>query len=266
MNYKHIIILAAFASAGLNQSASGVISVISTGSISGSSGGDNSGFNYGEVAFPNVTVQKGDYLVVAHGSNKRVNSVNTISVSGLTGNTIFDLPSGNTSANAGAWVFYSSIATGGTYNISLDTTNSNDSVTQATTYWVLRGDVGEVIQVAGTASNASDVAVANLGLDFSFSNTITDGFGVAAVGTDTLELDVPPTGWTSIVNASDKRITYANDNVDGMDLNSTFSFVSPDTDKIALAGAVFNVVPVPEPSNAVLVSLIAMLGFFRRSR
>jgi hypothetical protein len=224
----------------------------------------NNSTNYGTTYFTGVTVQAGDILVVAHSPNKNT-TTNTITLSGIGSNTISSINSGSTGTTSAAWVFYSEISAAGTYDLVLDTSNSTKTVTQATSYFVLRPGAGEVLTIAATDASVAPTGspVGSLALDFTMSPAVTDAYGIAAAAMNTSTFSGNPAGWTQEISGADKRRTFSNSDIDGASLSSTWTAAAP-TD-MALAGIVVSAIAVPEPGTLGL-GLASLAGLSLRRR
>jgi hypothetical protein len=212
------------------------ITVATSLNISGSS-------TYGtNVAFTNITVQAGDIVVVAHANNKNT-SANTITLSGLGGNTVASTNSGSSGTTSSAWVFYSSITAPGTYTLILDTSSATKSVTQVTSLFVLRHNNGGTLSVAATDGSVAGASpgVTSLNLDFAMIPAVTGAFGIAAGAMNTSTFSLNPAGWTQVQAAVSKRITWSNPAVSGSSASVPFGATTA-TDMV-LAGIIVKISP-----------------------
>jgi hypothetical protein len=234
-------------------SAGATISLVSNQDIVGV------GNNYSTIFFSSVTVQAGDVLVVAHSNNKNTSNNNIITLSGVGANVISSVNSGSTGTTAAAWVFYSPITVAGTFDLTLDTSNTTKTVTQSTSYFVLRPGINELLTIA-----SADTSVATTVLPFTMIPSVTDAYGIAAASMFTSTFSANPAGWTQEIDGSSKRRTLSNADIDGTSLNSIFS-ATASTD-MALAGIVVAASTVPEPSSALLGLGTIAVGIMRRRR
>ncbi len=238
--------------------------ISSQAAISLVSSDDNSQGNtllYGSTFFSTVAVQAGDVLVLSHATNKRDNGSNTISAV-VAGETFTSLAAGNSGGQAGAYVFYSTISTTGSINISFDTTNASKNGSKTNAYYLLRAGAGETISLADSKT-AADVAGTSLSL--SLDSSAVGGFGVLAAATQTTAMTGLPTGFTEDRSDSgDKRITWSNSAVAAGHLNPTVTIDTADFE--AAVGAVFVATVVPEPSSTALLGLGSLALLLRRRK
>lgn len=250
---KSIIILSALAATTISSSAA----------ITLASGPTNNGGDYGTDYFTGVSVNVGDILVVAHSNNKRDNGNNSISMTGLGVNTINTLAGGDSGTQAAGWVFYSSITTAGTFNLTLDTNSTNKSVSESTTLYVIRGGVGETLSVSATDIGNAAAATSQT-LTFNMSPAVVDAFGIVASGISNAAARVgTPAGWTgdNVGGAGNIRGNYSNADIDGVTESVTFN--SDAAAGFSSAGIVVSIVPEP---SAALLGAIGSLMLLRRRR
>ena len=261
---KSKIILAALAAS--TASASAAIT-LATGPTS------SAGVNFGDTFFAGVTANVGDVLVVSHSNNRRDNGNNTISLAGLTGNTVNTIAGGDSGAGAAGWVFYSSVTTAGTFDLTLNTNNTNLGVSESTTLYVLRSDTpGETLSIAATAAGTTDAGDSQT-LNFTFGSTVTDAFGIVASGiSNDAARDGNPAGYTAdtLGGAGDIRGNFSNSGISGLTESVTFNSQAsdpsdPSSDALAgFSSAGIVISAVPEPSTALLGALGSFLLIRRR--
>jgi arylsulfatase A-like enzyme len=221
----------------VNPAPSGTIEVVSKQNAA------TSAINYGTTYFSGVTVQAGDLVVVSHANNKNT-SANTITLSGLGGNTIQSVNSGSSGTTSSAWVFHSLITQAGTFDFTLDTSNTTTkTVSQATTLFVLRPSTGAVLEVVSTDGSVVASGATELALDFAMSPAVSNAYGIAAAAVNTSTLASNPAGWTQEVDGNLKRRTLSNADIDGSSHTATFSTAA--ASDIALAGIVVKVAAAP---------------------
>jgi len=220
----------------------------------------------GHTTFSNVSVQAGDYVVVSTASNKSF-SLNqlTYSWSGTEGvnGVSTSLSSQQTYA---AYLSYTSIQTGGTYNFQV--LASDSSLTANSALYVLRPGTGEMIVLAGNASQAEAAGTAST-LSYLFGGSLAAGSAVAIEAATTqsggaFTVDSNYLTPNSVAASNGRLISYSTA-VNGGTWGSFHDFVAA-TDDIASVGAVFTTVSVPEPTRA--LSLAVGLGtlLFRRRK
>lgn len=218
----------------------------------------------GTTSLFNITVEAGDFLVLAHANNKRNNGNNDISAM-LGASSLTGLSSADTGGGETAWIFYSEIVTGGTFALTMDSSSTSTGVSHSTSYWVVDGDSGESVEIAGT-DTSSTTSASSLDLDFTFASTITNGLGFASSASSIANGEtVTATGWSVEVPGNGKRRTFSNADVDGASLTSTFS-ASTGTPTIGLAGIVLTTSAVPEPSSTIVLAFGFGLFASRRRR
>ncbi|MCB1208914.1 MAG: PEP-CTERM sorting domain-containing protein [Verrucomicrobiales bacterium] len=218
----------------------------------------------GHTTFSGITVQAGDYVVVATASNKSTTAneltYHWTGTEGTSGNST-SLTSEQTFA---AYLSYTAITVGGTYDFQVLATVSN--LTANSALYVLRPGSGEMIVVADTDATANATGSASQ-LSYVFGTSLPSGIAIEAATTQSggaFTLDSNYTTPNASAAGSGRLISYST-SVSG----GTWSSNSPFTntpDDIASVGAVFGVASVPEPSRGVL--LVGALGFlvWRRRR
>lgn len=217
----------------------------------------------GHTTFSSVTVQAGDFVVLSTAPNKSfANNLLTYSWTGTEG--VSGVSSTLSAAETyGAYVSYTSVLVGGTYDFSMLANNS--SLTANSALYVLRPDTGEVIFVADTATQ-TDAAGTGSALSYSFASNLASAFAIEAATTQsggafTLDSNylTPNAG-----AAGNGRLVSYSSAVTGSTWSSLHDFVAA-TDDIASVGVVFSTSSVPEPSRAMLV-LIGMMSLSSRRR
>lgn len=239
---------------------------------------------YGSTYFTGLQLQVGDILVITQANNKNANSGGTISASFTTagGNTFTALTSTPSGTTSGAWVFYSQITNATTTDVIIDTSSATKTVSQATSYYLLRPSAGYSLVVGATATaSATAAASATTGsLSFTLSPGYADAIGFAALAANTGTITQVPAGWARDQNGNNKRQTFftgaiAGDGTySGSPVNGSLFTTTWTTDistDFALAGVVIaaNAAPaIPEPASCVLLFCgLALVGRrLRRTR
>lgn len=217
----------------------------------------------GHTTFSNVTVQAGDYVVLSTASNKSfANNLLTYSWTGTEG--ISGMSSTfSAEVTYGAYVSYTSVLVGGTYDFSMLANNA--SLTANSALYVLRPDSGEMIFVADTAMQA-DAAGTGSALSYSFASILASAFAIEAATTQSggaFTLDANYLTANSSAAGNGRLVSYSSA-VTGGSWSSLHDFVAA-TDDIASVGAVFSTSSVPEPSRALLLA-IGFFGWMARRR
>jgi|GEM_PF-6302687 hypothetical protein len=218
----------------------------------------------GHTTFANVTVQAGDYVVVSTASNKSfAQNQLTFSWTGTEGvsGASTSLSSQETYAS---YLSYTSVIAGGSYDFSILAANSN--LTANSALYVLRPGSGEMITVAGTASQAQAAGAASA-LSYLFGSSLTSGIAIEAATTQsggafTLDADYLTPNATAAGNG--RLISYST-LVSGGSWGSSHAFTNT-PDDIASIGAVFTTSSVPEPSRALLLACGMWASLMRRRR
>lgn len=218
----------------------------------------------GDTTFTGITVQAGDYVVISTSSNKSfAQNQLTYSWSGAEGVSGVST-SLSAQQNFATYLSYTSVVVGGTYDFSVLATNSN--LTANSALYVLRPGAGEMILVAGTASQASASGSAS-DIAYLFGSSLTSGIAIEAATTQnggafTLDSDYLTTNATAAANG--RLISYST-GVTGSSWVSNHDFASASAD-IASIGAVFSTMAVPEPSRAMLLVVGIAFAINRRHR
>lgn len=253
-----------FAMAALTLAAS-VSAQITIASNNGSSGSAASNGTYG-TAWTNlssISVQAGDILIVAHSANKNPSS-NTITA-GLSGvsNTFSSVNSPTTGAASGVWLFYTSITQAGTASVTVNN-SAGGGVSHATWYYLLRPDSGYDLSIGatGTFSATATPGVTSGTINFNYSSSNTDYFGVSAASINAATTLVDPAGWTQSLTSVTKREIYYVEGSSAGTSSLSVTSTTVATSDLAMAGVVViaSPTPIPEPSTYALWAGIGAVG------
>ena len=134
----------------------------------------------GHTTFASVTVQAGDYVVLSTASNKSfASNLLTYSWSGTEG--VSGISSSLSAEQTyAAYLSYTSVVVGGTYDFSM--LAANNSLTANSALYILRPGSGEMIVVADTDSQSAAAGSASA-LAYLFGSSLTSGIAIEAATT-----------------------------------------------------------------------------------
>ena len=162
---------------------------------------------YDKDFFTGVAVEKGDYIVIGHASNKSHSGDHTITISDTAGHTYSEKGSDG-SVGGSSRVYYTEVTANGSVDIRLDTSNAIKAVSEETYLWILRPVNGGEIQVLGADGKASDTT--NVSLDLGTET----GYGISAFVADVGVGNIPA-GWTEVAQGGNRRYIYSNASASG---------------------------------------------------
>jgi len=218
----------------------------------------------GHTTFAAVSVEAGDYVVVSTASNKSF-TTNQLSYSWTGTEGVAGVSSTvSVEQTYAAYLSYTSVMVGGTYDFSV--LASNSTLTANSALYVLRPGTGEMILVADTATQAELTGSASA-LTYLFGNSLTSGLAIEAATTQsggafTLDSDYVTPNSSAALNG---RLLSYSTLVTGSSWDSSHGYaVTPDD--VASVGAVFTTVAVPEPSRLLFLGAGVVACVTRRRR